>query len=37
MKQLKIVLLILLRAAVVFGAIALIAFLVWGALYLLLY
>jgi hypothetical protein len=37
MKKLKIVALILLRVAVVFGAIALIGFAVWGVLYLLLY
>jgi hypothetical protein len=36
-KALKIALLILLRAAAVFGVIALIVFLFWGFLYLLLY
>ena len=37
MKKLKIVALILLRIAIVFGAIGLIGFAVWGVLYLLLY
>jgi hypothetical protein len=37
MKSLKIALLILIRVALVFGVIGLIVFLLWGALYLLLY
>ena len=37
MKKLRIILLIVLRVAVVFGAIGLIGFTVWGILYLLLY
>lgn len=37
MKQLRIVLLILLRIAAVFGVIGLIVFLFWGLLYLILY
>jgi hypothetical protein len=37
MKKLRIVLLILLRVAVVFGVIGLIVFLFWGLLYLILY
>jgi hypothetical protein len=37
LKHLRIVLLILLRVAVVFGVIALIVFLLWGVLYLILY
>lgn len=37
MKKLKIVLLILLRVAVVFGAIGLIVFSFWGILYLIFY
>lgn len=37
MKKLKIVLLILLRVAVVFGIIGLIVFVFWGMLYLIFY
>jgi len=37
MKALRIVLLILLRIAVVFGVIALVVFLFWGLLYLIFY